>query len=51
MKKKAAKAGNKAEKKAQGPEIDAKFAPVVEAFAGVPGVKAGRLFSSYLDPA
>jgi hypothetical protein len=27
--------------------IDARFAPVVEAFARVRGVKAGKLFSSY----
>jgi len=27
--------------------IDARFAPVVEAFAGAKGVRAGRLFSSY----
>lgn len=37
----------KAEKKAQEPEIDPRFAPVVQAFAGVPGVKAGKLFASY----
>lgn len=37
----------KATKKTQGPEIDWRFAPVVQAFAGVPGVKAGKLFASY----
>lgn len=37
----------KATKKVQEPEIDPRFAPVVRAFAGVPGVKAGKLFSSY----
>lgn len=36
-----------ARKKAQGPEIDPRFAPVVQAFAGVRGVKAGKLFASY----
>lgn len=36
----------KAEKKEQEPEIDPRFAPVVQAFAGVPGVKAGKLFAS-----
>ena len=37
----------KAEKKAQEPEIDPRFAPVVQAFAGVPRVKAEKLFASY----
>lgn len=31
----------------RGPEIDPRFAPVVQAFARVPGVKAGKLFASY----
>lgn len=43
MKKKRAKA----EKKAQELKIDPRFVPVVQAFAGVPGVKAGKLFASY----
>lgn len=34
-------------KKTQEPEIDPRFEPVVLAFAGVPGVKAGKLFASY----
>lgn len=37
----------KAEKKAQEPEIDPRFASVVRAFDGVRGVTAGTLFSSY----
>lgn len=36
-----------AEKKVREPETDPRFAPVVQAFAGVPGVKAGKLFASY----
>lgn len=43
MKKKAVKRTKMTEK----PEVDPRFVPVVQAFAGVPGVKAGKLFSSY----
>jgi len=43
MKKKA----KKKEGKTEAAEIDSRFVPVVQAFAGVPDVKAGKLFSSY----
>ena len=43
MKKKTANAA----KRAREPEIDPRFAPVVQAFAGVPCVKARKLFASY----
>jgi TfoX/Sxy family transcriptional regulator of competence genes len=43
MKKKAGKKTKRAEKE----EVDARFAPVARAFAGVKGVTAGKLFSSY----
>src|SRR5215469_5019661 len=41
------RSANKKPKKAQAPEIDARFVPVVRAFEGVRGVSAGKLFSSY----
>jgi len=41
------KEAKKKPKQKKEPEIDAKFAPVVEAFAGARGVSAGKLFSSY----
>ena len=37
----------KATKKVQEPEINPRFEPVVQAFARVPSVKAGKLFASY----
>ena len=43
MKKKARKKTRRAEET----KVDARFAPVVEAFGGVRGVRAGKLFSSY----
>jgi TfoX/Sxy family transcriptional regulator of competence genes len=43
MKKRRGKKTKRAEKE----EVDARFAPVARAFAGVRGVSAGKLFSSY----
>jgi TfoX/Sxy family transcriptional regulator of competence genes len=42
MKKRAEK-----KKRAEGPQIDPRFAPVAEAFAKARDVRAGKLFSSY----
>ena len=40
-------AGKKGKEKEEGVDIDPKFAPVMQAFAGIQGVTAGKLFSSY----
>lgn len=39
--------GRKKTRKIEAQGIDPRFALVVRAFAGVPGVKAGKLFASY----
>ena len=41
------KGAKKKTRASEEPEIDAKFAPVVQAFAKVADVEAGKLFSSY----